>query len=223
MSDKQPQSDPAIGARTLAIAEIISVALSCLIAEWVFLSFLSRYRWLVIVPLLLAVSFMVLSHKAYKESLHDLGFRSDNFLSALRLLVVPTLIAVAIIFLVGWYLTGPPSVPRLLRPRLLLLPAWALFQQYALQGYINRRAQTALGTGGGSILLVATVFAILHLPNPVLAALTLVGGLIWAAIYQREANLFALAASHTVASISLAMALPLNVINGLRVGFKYFG
>lgn len=223
MSDKQPQSDPTIGARTLAIAEIISVALSCLIAEWVFLSFLSRYRWLVIIPLLLAVSFMVLSHKAYKESLYELGFRSDNFLPALRLLAVPTLIALAIIFVVGWYLTGPPSVPRLLRPRLLLVPAWALFQQYALQGYINRRAQTALGKGGGSILLVASVFAILHLPNPVLAVVTLVGGLIWAAIYQREANLFALAASHTVASISLAMALPLNVINGLRVGFKYFG
>ena len=78
----------------------------------------------------------------------------------------------------------------------------------------------ALGKGGGSILLVASVFAIFHLPNPVLAAVTLVGGLIWAAIYQREANLFALAASHMVASISLAMALPLNVINGLRVGFK---
>jgi membrane protease YdiL (CAAX protease family) len=223
MSDKQPQSDPTVSARTLAIAEIISVALSCLIAEWVFLSFLGQDRWLVIIPLLLAVSFMVLSHKAYKESLQDLGFRSDNFLSALRLLVVPTLIAVAIIFLVGWYLTGPPSLPRVLRPRLLLGPAWALFQQYALQGYINRRAQTALGKGRGSILLVASVFALLHLPNPLLAVLTVFGGLIWAAIYQREANLFALAASHTVTSISLAMALPLNVINGLRVGFKYFG
>ena len=223
MSDKQPQSDPTVSARTLAIAEIISVVLSCLIAEWVFLSFLGRYRWLVIIPLLLAVSFMFLSHKAYKESLHDIGFRFDNFLSALRLLVVPTLIAVAIIFVAGWYLTGPPSLPRLLRPRLLLGPAWTLFQQYALQGYINRRAQTALGKGGASILLVASVFAVLHLPNPVLAALTLLGGLIWAAIYQREANLFALAASHTVISISLAMALPLHVINGLRVGFKYFG
>lgn len=223
MSDKQPQTGPTVGARTLAIAEIISIALSCLIAEWVFLSFLSRHRWLVIIPLLLAVSFMLLSHTAYKESLHDLGFRFDNFLSGLRLLLLPTLIAVAIIFLVGWYLTGPPSLPRLLRTRLLLVPAWALFQQYALQGYMNRRAQAALGKGGGSILLVATLFAMLHLPNPVLAVLTLLGGLIWATIYQREANLFALAASHTIASISLAIALPLNVINGLRVGFKYFG
>jgi len=209
--------------RTLALAEIVSVALSCLIAEWVFLSFLSRYRWLVIVPLLLAVAFMVLSQSAYGESARDLGFRSDNLVHSLRLLIWPTLIAVIIIFVVGWYLTGPPSLPRLLRPRLLVVPAWALFQQYALQGFINRRAQVAFGKGVVSVLLVAVVFALLHLPNPVLSILTLLGGLIWAAVYQREANLFALAASHTVASISLAIALPLNVINGLRVGFKYFG
>ena len=217
------QLDPTTTSRTLALAEIVSVALSCLIAEWVFLSFLSRYRWLVIVPLLLAVAFMVLSHRAYRESARDLGFRSDNLVRALRLLIWPTLIAVIIIFVVGWYLTGPPSLPRLLRPRLLVVPAWALFQQYALQGFINRRAQVAFGKGVVSVLLVAVVFAVLHLPNPVLSMLTLLGGLIWATVYQREANLFALAASHTVASISLAIALPLTVINGLRVGFKYFG
>lgn len=217
------QLDPTTTSRTLALAEIVSVALSCLIAEWVFLSFLSRYRWLVIVPLLLAVAFMVLSHRAYRESARDLGFRSDNLVRTLRLLIWPTLIAIIIIFVVGWYLTGPPSLPRLLRPRLLVVPAWALFQQYALQGFINRRAQVAFGKGVVSVLLVAVVFAVLHLPNPVLSMLTLLGGLIWATVYQREANLFALAASHTVASISLAIALPLTVINGLRVGFKYFG
>lgn len=176
-----------------------------------------------IVPLLLAVGFMILSHSAYKESARDLGFRVDNLVRTLRLLIWPTLVAVIIIFFVGWYITGPPTTPRLLRPRLLIVPTWALFQQYALQGFINRRAQVAFGKGIWSIVLVAVMFAVLHLPNPVLSILTLLGGFIWAAVYQREANLFALAASHTVASISLAMALPLNVINGLRVGFKYFG
>jgi membrane protease YdiL (CAAX protease family) len=106
---------------------------------------------------------------------------------------------------------------------LLLLPLWALFQQYALQGFINRRAQLVFGLGARSVVLVAVVFSLLHLPNLVLSSLTLIGGLVWAAVYQRQANLFALAASHTVASVSLAIALPLNVINGLRVGFKYFG
>lgn len=221
MSNQRP--DPITTSRTLAIAEIVSVALSCLIAEWVFLSFLSRYRWWVIVPLLLAIIFMVLSHSAYRESARDLGFRLDNLVPTLRLLIWPTLVAAIIILAVGWYLTGPPSVARLVRPRLLVVPAWALFQQYALQAFINRRAQVAFGKGLRSVLLVAVIFGVLHLPNPVLSMLTFLGGLIWASVYQREANLFALAASHTVASISLAVALPLNVINGLRVGFKYFG
>jgi membrane protease YdiL (CAAX protease family) len=223
MKHKQERSIEIISARTLALSEIISVVISCLIAEWVFLSLLSRQRWLLVVPVLLAFGFMFVSHKAYGETWRQLGFSFNNFFAALRLLFWPTLIAVVAIIAIGWYLSGQPELLRLLRPRLLLVPAWALFQQYALQAFINRRAQIVFGKGIWSVGLVAVVFALLHLPNPVLASLTFLGGLIWASVYQRQANLFALAASHTVASITLALALPLNVINGLRVGFKYFG
>lgn len=214
---------PSISERSLALWEIVSITVSCLIAEWVVLSFLKQHRWLVVVPLVLAIALMYLSHKAYAENLRSLGFRIDNFIAALRLLLGPTILAVAIILIVGWFLAGPPSAARLLRPRLLLLPFWALLQQYALQAFMNRRAQLAVGQGYKSIVLVAVVFSILHLPNLALSGLTLMGGLIWGAVYQRQANLYALAASHTVASLSLVAALPLSVINGLRVGFKYFG
>lgn len=223
MSQNPAPRTEMISAKALALAEILSVVVSCLIAEWVILSFFSLHRWLVIVPLSLAVIYMFLSHRAYNESARALGFRLDNFWLSVRLLVWPTLVAVVVILLVGWFLAGAPAISRVLRPRLLLLPAWALVQQYALQGFINRRAQIVLGKGAASIVFVAAVFGVLHLPNPVLAILTIVGGLVWAAVYQRQANLFALAASHTVASISLAVALPLNVVSGLRVGFKYFG
>jgi membrane protease YdiL (CAAX protease family) len=98
-----------------------------------------------------------------------------------------------------------------------------LFQQYALQGYINRRAQIIFGTGWASASVVGLLFAVIHLPNPVLFALTLAGGTIWAFIYQRTPNLFALALSHAVVSVTVALLFPPEWINSLRVGFKYFG
>ena len=108
------------------------------------------------------------------------------------------------------------------RPRYLLLPLWALAQQYIAQGFINRRAQAVFGQGWKSILLTASIFALLHMPNLNLVWLTFVGGVVWAAIYQRKPNLFALALSHTLTSMILARVLPNIWVNSMRVGLKYF-
>ena len=95
-------------------------------------------------------------------------------------------------------------------------------QQYPLQGFINRRAQAVWGRGARSTLFVASVFALLHLPNPWLMLATFCGGLLWAWAYQRTPNLFALAFSHSVMTVVLVTTVPYSSLGGMRVGYGYF-
>jgi Type II CAAX prenyl endopeptidase Rce1-like len=209
-------------ARAVALWEIVSVVTSCLIAEWVVLSFTGGSKVITAIPILLAWGLMVFSHRERGESLHEIGFRTDNFFSSCRLLLLPTVAAIVLIIAGGWFVSHSIFAGQV-RSRYLWLPFWALFQQYALNGFINRRAQLALGKGLKSIGLVAMIFALLHLPNSLLALLTLIGGLIWAGVYQQQPNLFALALSHSAVSLTLALSISPNLLNSLRVGFKYFG
>ena len=216
------------GDRPLAAWEIASIVSSILIAEWIAASVAGGNRFIVAIPIALAFAFMIVSHRLRNETLRDLGFRFDNFLQS-GLLLLPPMVLVGVLCLalgrwfggqtnfLRWH-TGTPIIGQL-----VLGFAWGLLQQYVLQGFINRRTQLIVGRGWLSVFLVAAVFAALHLPNAWLVVATFTGGVVWAAVYQRVPNLFALALSHSLMTWVVVSTLPPSALHHLRIGFKYFG
>ena len=228
----QEHSDERLGTETgdrhLAAWEIASVVSSMLIAEWIAAAAGGGSRLIVVIPITLAFAFMIASHRLHNETLRDLGFRFDNLARAGMLLMIPMAVAAIFCLIFGrwfgsridfssWHAGTPLFV------QLLFGFAWGLAQQYVLQGFINRRAQSVLGRGWLSVLLVAVVFSALHLPNVWLAVATFIGGVVWAAVYQRAPNLFALAVSHSLMTWVIVSTLPPSALHHLRIGFKYFG
>jgi membrane protease YdiL (CAAX protease family) len=223
--DKARQAFPLIS--TLALWEIVSVTSSALIAVWAVLALTGGSRVMMAVPITLAVGFIICSHRLHGESAHDLGWRTDNFLQAMRLLVLPMLIATGVMVSIGWYLGSLRFALPVNRWAILWMPvlgvAWGLLQQALLQGFIHRRAQMVWGQRPLSIFVVAVIFALIHLPNPWLALATFVGGIIWSRVYQRAPNLLALGISHGLMTWAVITTVPQIALHGLRVGFKYFG
>ncbi len=209
--------------RTLAAWEIVSVCVSFLLALWVVVPLSGGAGWVRGVPLSWALALMVLSQRARGESWRDVGWRTDNFVAAAKLLAVPTLGALALFLLSGWLWQSWHFERKNLLTWALWLPLWGLAQQFVLQGYVNRRAQILFGKDWRSVLLTACVFGLLHLPNPWLSLITFTGGLLWAWVYQKTPNLLALALSHAGASLVLACAWPPAMLKSLRVGINYFG
>ncbi len=211
----------------LAKWEIVSLIVSIIIAEWLVFSIGGGSNLLVGVVVTITFAFIFLSHHIRREPPRELGFRLDNFVECARLLALPMLVFTLVCLALGWFTSSIDFARWRGGHSLLILPAlgimWGLLQQYVLQSFVNRRAQIIWGRGAHSVLVVALVFGALHLPNPGLTLATFAGGVVWATVYQRAPNLFALALSHGLMTWLLISTVPPWALRGLRVGFKYFG
>jgi hypothetical protein len=99
---------------------------------------------------------------------------------------------------------------------------WAFVQQVLLQDFFLRRVLDLMGRKQASAVLVtALVFALAHLPNPVLTPVTFVWALVACGIFLRYRNIFPLAISHAMLGITLAITVPSPVIRNMRVGLGY--
>jgi len=103
---------------------------------------------------------------------------------------------------------------------ILLYVIWALEQQFILQSFFFLRLDLLVGSTW-SVLVSALLFALAHLPNPVLTVATFAGALAFCELFRRYRNLWILAVAHAVLGLALAAAVPVEVHRNMRVGIGY--
>ena len=98
---------------------------------------------------------------------------------------------------------------------------WAAMQQFLLQGYFLIRLQRILPSATLAAITAATVFALAHLPNPILAPITLLWGFAACLVFLRFRNIWPLAVAHAIFGICVAITIPGPVVHNMRVGRGY--
>jgi membrane protease YdiL (CAAX protease family) len=98
---------------------------------------------------------------------------------------------------------------------------WAGMQQLILQSFFLPRSLRLLRNAPAAAVVSAVLFAIAHLPNPLLTLITLVCGLASCLFFLRYKNLWPLALAHAILGISIAITIPSPVDHNMRVGLGY--
>lgn len=208
--------------RTRSAAVVEVVALTALLLSYI-------WGWQGAFPgssLLIVVLYFgigIASHLRRGESARQIGFRLDNWRAALRGALIAVGIAALFFLALGaaldtWHF--PP--PRQMALELPWMVAWGTAQQYGLVCFFYQRLLEILQGPRAATLGAASLFAVFHVPNPLLLAVTLGAGIVSCTLYRRAPNVLVLGIAHAVISIVIASALPLDVTHRMHVGPGYF-
>jgi Type II CAAX prenyl endopeptidase Rce1-like len=175
-----------------------------------------RYLWMIAaaaVATITCVSF---------DGAKAMGLRGANFLRSLW-------IAGAALALAGIAIALAATLGTLRMPHGVVVflatycayAVWSGVQQFLLQCFFLLRFLRLIPNKALAALATATLFAVAHLPNPILAPVTLLWGFAACLHFLRYRNLYPLAIAHAILGITLAMAIPGPVDHNMRVGLGY--
>ncbi len=149
------------------------------------------------------------------------GLRATNFLRSswiVGIAAVSAGLAVALAVHFGT-LHSPAGLALFFRSYIGYM-IWSLVQQFLMAVYFLSRLMRLL-PGRAAVFVTAGIFAVAHLPNPVLAPLTLLWGFAACVLFLRYRNLWTLGIAHAIFGITVAVTLPVNLTHSMRVGLGY--
>jgi hypothetical protein len=177
---------------------------------------LQRFLWMAAVGAIAAMTSLLF------DGLDAMGLRRKNFIRSFWIVGAALVLATMAIALAGAMHTL--QVPHGLLHFLKTFWAYALWtfvQQFLMQCFFLLRLLRLLPGPKSAAGAAAGLFALAHLPNPILAPLTLVWGFAACLIFLRYRNLYTLGMAHAIFGITIAVAIPGPVVHNMRVGLGY--
>jgi hypothetical protein len=210
-----PGSPAAAGRKRRALLELSIGYGLILIALWTPLPWQRVAAWAALVSALLAT---VISFDGWSA----MGLRISGSLHSLWMVGVAILLAAAALILAGKlhtvHLSGFPITFVL---HFWVYALWALLQQFLLQDFVLLRLLRLLPGREAAVTAAAGLFALAHLPNPVLTPATFIWGFAACLFFLQYRNLYTLAAVHIIFGICIAVTVPGPVDHNMRVGLSY--
>ncbi len=159
-----------------------------------------------------------------REKLQSLGLAPVDVRRSLWIVAAAVTLAVLAVVAAWWLgtLHGLPGAGHLSeRTRVIGYLIWSFVQEFLLQVFVLTRLTRLLSRRSLAIALAALLFAIAHIPNPVLIGLTLIWALIACPFFLRYRNLYALGLAHGILGLCVAVTVPDAMHHHMRVGLGY--
>jgi membrane protease YdiL (CAAX protease family) len=171
----------------------------------------------------LAIAFIVVTTGKSMDSLAAMGLRARNLLRSLWVAGIALLTAaIALAIAAHLHTLRPWHGPIEFIRRFWGYTLWAFAQQFLLLDYFLLRLLRLIPGRRLAAVAAAAIFALAHLPNPVLTPTTFALGLASCALFLYYRNLYPLAIAHAIFGICIAVTLPGPVTHNMRVGLGYF-
>jgi hypothetical protein len=170
----------------------------------------------------LAFAWIVATSWARRDGWTALGLGRKGLLQSLWIVGVALVLSAGAIF-IAW---RTHTLHRLHGPTPIFLHGWgyivwSIMQQFLLQSYFLLRLLRLLPGKAAPIIAATGIFALAHLPNPILTPITLIWGAVSCILFLRYRNIYSLGLAHGIMGLCVAVTVPNSLHHHMRVGLGY--
>jgi membrane protease YdiL (CAAX protease family) len=177
--------------------EIVAVLITAL-GKFLFMDFLKLRLPFILTVIVFWTFYVFYRRNRNPEITNYWGFRTDNFLKVVQLILPFGILSLVIFICIGLY-QQTINITWHIIPILILYPAWGIVQQFLLIAltagnlYDFKNSRLSKGT---IIVLSASLFGLIHYPYVWLMAGTFILAIFYSVIYLKQRNIYVLGIFH---------------------------